>query len=201
MKIELIIIAVTAFFIYNTYHDGKYTKMILEHKKYYTIAFYGFLGLSFIVLMKRSPHNTKDLVNSATNLLKFLPVDKHTTKFIKPVLNLSKTNIPQYSQPIQYSQPMQYSQPNSNNLVSTSDISYKDTIKKTHKRSVGESKKKFVAAQQSWKCNNCNDLLNASYEVDHIMPLYKGGDNSISNLVALCRNCHGIKTMKDNLLT
>jgi 5-methylcytosine-specific restriction endonuclease McrA len=200
MKIELLIIAITAFFIYNTYHDGKYTKMILEQKKYYTIAFYGFLGLSFVILMRRSPHNTKDLVNSATNLLKFLPVDKNTSKFIKPVLNLSKTNISQYSQPIHHNQ---YNQPsnNYNNLVSTSDISYKDTIKKTHKRSVSESKKKFVAAQQSWKCNNCNDLLNASYEVDHVIPLYKGGDNSISNLVALCRNCHGIKTMKDNLLT
>lgn len=197
MKIELLIIAVTAFFIYNTYHDGKYTKMLLEYKKYYTIALYGLLGLSFVILMRRSPHNIKDLVNTATNLLKFVPTDKNTSKFIKPVLNLSKTNIHSYQPPIQH--PIYNNNNNNNNLISTSDISYKDTIKKNFKRSVSESKKKFVAAQQSWRCNNCNDMLSASYEVDHVKPLYKGGDNSVSNLVALCRNCHGIKTMKDNL--
>ena len=29
------------------------------------------------------------------------------------------------------------------------------------KRSVSETKKKYVASQQDWKCNGCNNQLNA----------------------------------------
>ena len=67
------------------------------------------------------------------------------------------------------------------------------------KRSVSETKKKYVASIQKWKCGHCKKLLDASYEVDHILALYKGGTNELDNLVALCRNCHGMKTMKERL--
>ena len=36
-------------------------------------------------------------------------------------------------------------------------------------------------------------------EVDHKIPLYKGGNNQINNLEALCRNCHGMKTLVDRI--
>jgi hypothetical protein len=62
------------------------------------------------------------------------------------------------------------------------------------KRSVSETKKKFVAAQQSWKCSHCDRQLPAWYEVDHIVRLEHGGSNNVDNLVALCRDCHGKKT-------
>ena len=42
-------------------------------------------------------------------------------------------------------------------------------------------------------------ILDASYEIDHIIPLYKGGNNENDNLMALCRNCHGKKTISDAL--
>jgi hypothetical protein len=67
------------------------------------------------------------------------------------------------------------------------------------KRNVSESKKKFVASNQQWKCAGCNELLDATYEIDHINPLYKGGTNEVSNLKALCRNCHGKKTLMDRI--
>ena len=66
------------------------------------------------------------------------------------------------------------------------------------KRSVGESKKKFVAASQGWKCKNCQTLLKAWFEVDHVVRLQHGGSNHVDNLVALCRECHGKKTMTEN---
>ena len=66
-------------------------------------------------------------------------------------------------------------------------------------RSVSETKKKYVAAQQSWKCNNCANQLNHTFEVDHKVDLRYGGTNHVSNLVALCRNCHGEKTMQNKL--
>jgi 5-methylcytosine-specific restriction endonuclease McrA len=67
------------------------------------------------------------------------------------------------------------------------------------KRKLNETTKKVVASNQQWKCNRCYILLNASYEVDHILPLYKGGNNDMHNLQALCRNCHGLKTINDKL--
>lgn len=68
-----------------------------------------------------------------------------------------------------------------------------------NKRNVPESMKKFVAAKQKWTCKSCNEMLDATYEIDHIRPLYQGGDNQPYNLQALCRNCHGRKTMNDRL--
>ena len=68
------------------------------------------------------------------------------------------------------------------------------------KRKVTEGTKKYVASQQKWKCIKCNSLLDCSYEVDHITPLYKGGSNEVENLQALCRNCHGKKTAEDRIL-
>ena len=74
---------------------------------------------------------------------------------------------------------------------------YNNEIKS--KRTLNQTTKKVVAANQKWNCNMCNNILDASYEVDHINPLYNGGTNEITNLQALCRNCHGKKTIYDKL--
>ena len=71
--------------------------------------------------------------------------------------------------------------------------------KKKYKRNVSESKKKYVASNQQWKCKKCQSILDATYEVDHVVPLYKGGNNEVNNLEALCRNCHGKKTLLDRI--
>jgi 5-methylcytosine-specific restriction endonuclease McrA len=71
-------------------------------------------------------------------------------------------------------------------------------VKKT-KRSVSETKKKFVASRQNWKCGDCQEQLSAWFEVDHKIRLEYGGSNHIDNLVALCRECHGKKTTIENL--
>jgi len=70
---------------------------------------------------------------------------------------------------------------------------------KTVKRSVSETKKKYVAAQQGWNCGGCKKQLPAWFEVDHKIRLDNGGSNSVDNLVALCRDCHGKKTAFENL--
>jgi 5-methylcytosine-specific restriction endonuclease McrA len=67
------------------------------------------------------------------------------------------------------------------------------------KRNVTGLTKKKVAASQSWKCGNCNQTLDETYEVDHRLALYKGGSNDISNLVALCPHCHRKKTVDERL--
>ena len=71
--------------------------------------------------------------------------------------------------------------------------------KNATKRSVSETKKKFVAAQQNWNCAKCKKQLPAWFEVDHTIRLEHGGTNHVSNLTALCRDCHGEKTAMENL--
>jgi len=67
------------------------------------------------------------------------------------------------------------------------------------KRNVTNLMKKTVAANQKWSCAHCKEMLDSSYEVDHKLALFNGGTNDMDNLVALCRNCHGKKTMKERL--
>lgn len=66
-------------------------------------------------------------------------------------------------------------------------------------RKVSESTKKMVASNQKWRCFMCHNLLDYSYEIDHNVPLFAGGTNHISNLHALCRNCHGKKTIMEKV--
>lgn len=70
---------------------------------------------------------------------------------------------------------------------------------KIHKRNVSSLTKKMVASNQQWKCGSCNQTLDFTYEIDHHIPLFKGGSNEVSNLIALCRNCHGKKTLLENV--
>jgi 5-methylcytosine-specific restriction protein A len=37
----------------------------------------------------------------------------------------------------------------------------------------------------------------ASEQVDHIIPLHKGGTDAGDNLQALCKPCHEVKTLSD----
>jgi len=81
-----------------------------------------------------------------------------------------------------------------------------------------ESTKKQVAANQMYKCANSPDntirglenyncLLweslkyqgtfdKSGYEIDHIVEYSVSGNNDMSNLQALCNNCHSFKTRK-----
>jgi hypothetical protein len=69
---------------------------------------------------------------------------------------------------------------------------------KIHKRNVSSLTKKMVASNQEWKCGSCKQILDYTYEIDHHVPLFKGGSNELTNLIALCRNCHGKKTLLEN---
>lgn len=85
------------------------------------------------------------------------------------------------------------------NLNSNKSNYKSNSINNRYKRNVSQKLKKVVASAQEWKCHKCYQLLDANYEIDHIIPLYMGGDNTKNNLQALCRNCHGHKTTEDAL--
>ena len=84
MRLEIFIIGLTAFFVYNTYHDGKYTKMLLSFKKYYQMIFYAIIGVSIYLLLKKNPVQGKNLLLYANNMVKYMPIDRGTMDMIKP---------------------------------------------------------------------------------------------------------------------
>ena len=184
MKIEFTIIAITSFFIYNAYHGGKYTKILISWKKYYQMAFYGFLGLSLYLFIKKHPTQTKNMVHHANDLIKYMPIDKSSVDLLTPVLTFATENTFFNKQSTSNITPQQTRMLSSGGSSGTS----------TTKRSVSETKKKYIAAEQGWKCGKCREQLTAWFEVDHKIRLDRGGTNEVSNLVALCRNCHGEKT-------
>lgn len=56
---------------------------------------------------------------------------------------------------------------------------------------------KVLGARQQWKCNECQDMLTSTAQVDHIVPLHEGGTNHDSNLHVLCVECHAMKTQNE----
>ena len=54
--------------------------------------------------------------------------------------------------------------------------------------------KKRVAANQKWRCASCRHLLDETFEIDHVKSLFKGGTNLETNLQALCKRCHAMKS-------
>lgn len=198
MRLEILVFGIAAFLIYNAYYDGKYTKMLLAYKKYYKMAFIGFLALCFYIMVKRNPSQTKNMLLYTNNMIKYMPIDKSSMDMISPIFDLSTrgqgfmngyntefagARSPDYYNPVLLAQQQR-------NMLSG---------QKPIKRSVSETKKKYVASMQDWKCGQCNKKLTHTFEVDHKIRLEHGGGNDVTNLVALCRECHGEKTAMENM--
>lgn len=184
MRIEIILFIITAIIVVNIYTEGKYIKNFYAFKKYYKMA--GVILGSFFIyfIIKKNPMKTRELLTVGTDYIKYLPLDKDTKDYISPVLDFTSKhnwgNIGGNHHVVEMPE-----QQNPNILRSGG---------KTTKRSVSETKKKFIASRQGWKCSGCGEILNHTYEIDHIISLENGGNNEISNLTALCRSCHGLKT-------
>ena len=193
MRIEIILFILTAFIMANIYTDGKYMKLLLSWKKYYQMAGVAFGALMIYWLIKKNPLQARKIISASNDYVKYLPVDKNAVSMISPILDFTtKQNVMNdttggYNYPIL---PMQQS---------AAETKIINSGKKPTKRSVSETKKKYVASSQNWKCGECGMQLPAWFEVDHKVRLEYGGSNHIDNLVALCRDCHGKKTTIENL--
>ena len=194
MKIELIVILITIFFIVNTYNDGKYVKLLKSWKKYYQMAGIAFVGLSVFLFMKKNPSDSKNLLTHANGIIKYMPIDKEATDMLSPLLNLSKDTFGRSGGGGYSAQERKII---NSGRIPNGNMNGNGT--KNVKRSVSETKKKYVAAQQGWNCGGCKKQLPAWFEVDHKIRLDNGGSNNVDNLVALCRDCHGKKTAFENL--
>jgi hypothetical protein len=201
MRIEIFIFIITALLIVNLYTDGKYIKMIFKYKKYYQMIGIAVGGLIFYYLIKKNPLSMGSMLSTTNDYLKYMPIDKNTTSILSPILDFtSKQNF--YQDQYEYGGqtpvlPVQHMNlsPYERKIMMSGDNKSGQKVK----RSVSETKKKFVASRQGWKCGDCQDQLNAWFEVDHKIRLEHGGSNHVDNLIALCRDCHGKKTTIENL--
>jgi hypothetical protein len=172
MNIKFIILLITGGMMYNTYHDNYLIKNFQNHKKYYKMTVIAICGIGFYIITNRNLGQSIDTVNAVKQFVSVLPVDKNSKDLLTPFL---------HTDPV------------------TKSIQRIQNSGKGNKRSVSEVKKKLVASNQNWKCGKCKQQLSAWFEVDHTIRLDRGGTNEISNLVALCRNCHGEKTFMENI--
>ena len=170
----------------------KYTQWLLSGKKYYQMLTYGMIGLSLYVFIKKHPNESRNMMSNAADIVKYLPVDSNTTDLLTPIFDFTNMNnkLTSYQENFQ------------SNLVQTPQLNRmmgSGLPNSTIKRSVSETKKKYVASQQGWKCANCGNQLTHTYEVDHKVELQHGGTNHVDNLVACCTDCHKKKTFVNKL--
>ena len=231
MKIELLILGITVFLMYNAYHDGKFLKKLLTYKKYYKIAMFGLLGIGIYLIIKRNPNDSRKILMNANNIVKYMPIDKSSLDMISPILDFTtqgqnggynlgnsgnsgnasfmndltnQTGGTQHPYGSGFFRNLGI-QPSEKRILQSGYTNGEQNNtrelngKKATKRSVSETKKKYVASLQNWKCGHCQNQLNAWFEVDHKMRLENGGGNEVDNLIALCRDCHGKKTAMENM--
>ena len=197
MRLEIFVLGLTAFFVYNAYADGKYTKMLLSFKKYYKMIFYASLGIGIYLLLKRNPQQGKNMLLYANNFVKFMPIDKTSMDMLSPIIDFtSKSDYQSNNDSETFMETF-------NGIKMGPGFCGEQRLhnlgKNGTKRSVSETKKKYVAANQDWKCGHCQEQLDHTFEIDHKVRLEYGGGNDVQNLVALCRNCHGKKTASENM--
>jgi hypothetical protein len=200
MRIEIMIMLVTGFLIANVYTDGKYWKLLQTNQKYYKMAGIALGGLMMYVLFKKFPSKAQDIIRGSNEYIKYLPIDRETTSMLSPILDFTaKQNLYNDTDDLMFPVTSTAAAPpgSIDRLARSGGGSVNGT--KATKRSVSETKKKFVASSQNWKCGDCGEQLSAWFEVDHKVRLEYGGSNHIDNLVALCRECHGRKTTMENL--
>jgi hypothetical protein len=177
MRIEIILFFITGLVVAHIYSEGKYIQLILKHKKYVQIA--GVLvGAWFMYWMiRKNPASTKDWIQTGK---KYLPIDPQMRPWIDPFID----NITQFG--------------NGGTATPLAELPPGVfPISQKTKRAVTESMKKIVASRQEWKCKSCNHILDHTYQIDHIKRLQFGGTNDLTNLQALCPNCHSSKTVTE----
>ena len=217
-KFEFIIFIITAALVLNTYHDGKYFKMAetANARKYIKMATFGFFGLSMYLFLKKNPANSQTIMHHANELIKYMPISRESADMLTPFFDMTnkraffsgrdngnnsnenEDEAEDWSTNTSRRQQYNINKMMSSGGTSATNGSGSGSGMKATKRSVSESKKKFVAAQQSWRCGDCKRQLPSWFEVDHRIRLENGGSNAVDNLVALCRDCHGKKTAFEN---
>jgi hypothetical protein len=182
MSIKLWIVIICSVILYNIYYEKNILVKLSKYKKYYKMSIVIIMGFGALSILNKSPKMSYDNMKTLQEFIQVMPIDRQSKDLLTPFLS---SNSPA----------------GMNNYTSRQQTSIRkieSSGSKGTKRSVSETKKKYVASQQNWICNKCNQKLNHTFEVDHKVRLEYGGTNEVSNLEALCRECHGQKTSFEN---
>ena len=185
-KRSALVVLICGAVIWDIVSGGKVQRQLVNVQKYGKAAIALVVGLG-VLLMVNKPGNSKaDMMQTASDIVSVMPASA-TTRLMKGGIGFmsqtggssgSATGWTGQSTPLGQTAPVE---------------------RRAKARSVSEARKKAVAASQGWKCSACNNVLSATYEVDHIIELQDGGSNEVDNLTAMCRNCHGDKTLRERL--
>ena len=214
MRIELLLVLATALIVAHIYTEGRYMKYLYMYTKYYRIAGV-ILGALFIYyVIRKNPLRAREMVVASNEYLKNggIGIDRTTRHVLSaasmPLLNFVNNSSPSTS--TSTSTTMVGGGEGRSRASRIRPVSVQQYTggggavgqrgAERVKRSVSETKKKFVASRQNWKCLTCGETLPSTYQVDHIVPLENYGTNDIQNLRALCPNCHAMKTAMDNII-
>lgn len=174
---EYLVLVVTFAVAANHYFDNRLFPMIYnKYRKYFHIFLILLVGIFIFYSLQMQTNKWRDMINH-TN--KYLPDDMRQA--IHPVLDFTQKS---FADEVVAASAQRHSP------IPTGRVGGPKVM-----RSVSEKTKKLVAAGQNWTCAICGQVLPPTYEVDHIMRLEFGGSNDVSNLQALCPNCHRYKTM------
>lgn len=70
-------------------------------------------------------------------------------------------------------------------------------IEKTDRINIPLSVRKYVYARDNFQCQSCGKKgAETQLNIDHIIPLAKGGSNDLSNLQTLCYQCNQAKSAR-----
>lgn len=200
MRIEIILFLITGAVIANIYYEGTLIKRLMIYKKYYKMAGIVVTALTIYYILKYNPTKANQILCYSNEYLKYMPIDKNTSNMISPILDFTKNQ--RWGGELDSANNTVLGFPNNSMSAPNQSVQRQYTASTNYakvKRSVSETKKKFVASRQNWHCGNCNNVLNHTFEIDHILSLNNGGSNHVDNLVALCPACHREKTAMENM--
>ncbi len=206
MRVELAVLFVAAAYVYDLYAQRAYTSAFLSWFRrgypYVRVLVYAAGALLICQLIRRHPSRARDLVLHTRNLVTSMPIDKQSARLFSSVFDFTEHT------------PTRPGFMHRVNPTSTLPLSSKGSGGgggdggggRRQRRAVSETRKKWVAYIQGYKCYDCGVLLDHTYEVDHHVPLVHGGTNDVVGedgdvqLRALCRSCHGLKTARDKMM-
>lgn len=72
--------------------------------------------------------------------------------------------------------------------------------KRIYQKAFWKRLREQVLRRDGYLCCECarQGRIKPASEVDHIVPVARGGDNSLSNLQSLCHECHREKTRRES---
>lgn len=190
MRIELWVILIGGLLCYDYYKNRQYTAFILSYAMYYKVIGIVFVIISVIMYIRAHPHEGLEMLEYSKSFAYKRKVNRSDGRTRMSVLDLTLGE--------GFMSGLNDIKHGPRQIASSSSNEPRITAVPV-KRAVSETKKKYIASNQNWKCGKCKDQLDHTFEIDHKVRLEYGGTNDVENLIALCRNCHGKKTALENM--